>query len=262
MVSLSRILRKTVVAADPPPAEWLESSLPSEAQWEYAAHGPEERRSPWDDKEAAESPRVARHVAGAAYTVETLPAAEVSERLGMSSFGLHHMAGNVWQWCRDWYRADFYRRPEAVAPDAQNAEATGVRSERGGSWVGPAELARPTYRARTAASVLRPLSGVPLRRTDDQSILSCVSATIFASTHPLRRSSSPPCRRSYFFSRSQAAKNVFHLGFVHSLALAYLFQFPEMSLDLRRRECPALSEGRAAVDGWRLLPRPSVPTIS
>ena len=140
-------LRKTGVAADPPPEEWLESFLPSEAQWEYAARGPEGRRYRWGDEEpTAEQLRVARHVAGEAYTAETLPAAGVSERLGMSPFGLHHMAGNIWQWCRDWYRADFYRRPEAITPDAQNAEATGVRSERGGSWVGPAELARPTYR--------------------------------------------------------------------------------------------------------------------
>ncbi|HTU19568.1 MAG TPA: SUMF1/EgtB/PvdO family nonheme iron enzyme [Gemmataceae bacterium] len=140
-------LRKTAVTAEPPPPEWLESFLPSEAQWEYAARGPEGRRYPWGEEEpVAERLRVARHVAGAAYTAETLPAAGVSERLGMSPFGLHHMAGNVWQWCRDWYRPDFYRRPEAVSPDAQNAEATGVRSERGGSWVGPAELARPTYR--------------------------------------------------------------------------------------------------------------------
>lgn len=140
-------LRKMAVAADPPPPEWLESFLPSEAQWEYAAHGPAEKRSPWNNEEpTAEHVRVARHVAGAAYTAQTLPAAGVSERLGMSPFGLHHMAGNVWQWCRDWYRADFYRRPEAIALDAQNAEATGVRSERGGSWVGPAELTRPTYR--------------------------------------------------------------------------------------------------------------------
>lgn len=140
-------LRKTAVAADPPPSEWLDSLLPSEAQWEYAARGPEGRHYPWGDEEpSSERLRVARHVAGAAYTAETLPAAGVSERLGMSPFGLHHMAGNVWQWCRDWYRADFYRRPEAVMSDAQNAEASGVRSERGGSWVGPAELTRPTYR--------------------------------------------------------------------------------------------------------------------
>lgn len=140
-------LRKTVVAADQPPSEWLQSLLPSEAQWECAARGPEGQRYPWGDEEpTAERLRVARHVAGTAYTAETLPAASVSERLGMSPFGLHHMAGNVWQWCRDWYRADFYHRPEAVCLDAQNTEATGVRSERGGSWVGPAELARPTYR--------------------------------------------------------------------------------------------------------------------
>jgi formylglycine-generating enzyme len=140
-------LRKADVVADPPPEEWLESFLPSEAQWECAARGPEGRRYPWGEEEpAAERLRVARHVAGAVYEPQTLPAAGVSERLGMSPFGLHHMAGNVWQWCRDWYRADFYRRPEAVAPDAQNAEVTGVRSERGGSWVGPVELARPTCR--------------------------------------------------------------------------------------------------------------------
>jgi sulfatase modifying factor 1 len=140
-------LRKTAVAADPPPEEWLESFLPSEAQWEGAARGPKGRRYPWGDEEpTAERLRVARHVAGATYTPETLPAAGVSERLGMSPFGLHHMAGNVWQWCRDWYRADFYRRPESARPDAQNREVTGVRSERGGSWVGPAELARPSYR--------------------------------------------------------------------------------------------------------------------
>jgi formylglycine-generating enzyme required for sulfatase activity len=140
-------LRKTAVAAERPAAEWLESFLPSEAQWECAARGSDGRRYPWgDDEPTAERLRVARHVVGATYPAEALPAAGVSERLGMSPFGLHHMAGNVWQWCRDWYAADFYQRSEALQVNAQNGQPTGIRSERGGSWVGPAQLACSSYR--------------------------------------------------------------------------------------------------------------------
>ena len=72
--------------------------------------------------------------------------ADVNAESGMSPFGLHHMAGNVWQWCRDWYDDAFYTRPEAGRANPVNLTPTTARSERGGSWIGPADLCRSSFR--------------------------------------------------------------------------------------------------------------------
>jgi formylglycine-generating enzyme len=130
------------------------SFLPSEAQWEYAARGSRHQPFPWGDAPPSlDLMRCGRHRRSATYRADTLPMAEVNEPLGVSPFGLHHMAGNVWQWCRDWYDAGFYRRAEAGAANPLNRTPTRVRSERGGSWIGPAELCRSSYRrGRPAAA--------------------------------------------------------------------------------------------------------------
>ncbi len=140
-------LRECDVRASPPPRAWLGTCLPSEAQWEYAARGAEPRRFPWGDGPCESTAMcVARHRAGTSYAADDIPAAPVNARLGLSPFGLHHMAANVWQWCRDWYAPDFYSRPMATRSNAQNDSPGHARSERGGSWVGPAELASSSYR--------------------------------------------------------------------------------------------------------------------
>ena len=140
-------LPAATTAVPAPTEDTLFSMLPSEAQWEYAARGKDYAPFPWgQDSPQQVGVDVGRHRIGAHYQRDELPTVPVNARMGMSPFGLHHMAGNVWQWCRDWYSPDFYSSASATRPDAQNGEPTGIRSERGGSWVGPAELARSSYR--------------------------------------------------------------------------------------------------------------------
>jgi acyl carrier protein len=123
------------------------SFLPSEAQWEYAARGARYRSFPWGEAQPSSDHMVfGRHRKGASNSADTLPMANVNAPLGMSPFGLHHMAGNVWQWCRDWYDETFYQRPQARDSNRVNETRSRVRSERGGSWIGPADLCRSSYR--------------------------------------------------------------------------------------------------------------------
>lgn len=117
--------------------------LPSEAQWEYAARGPEGRRHPWGD----EPPDQTRGCFGLDLTTgQTAPVGQYPR--GRGPFGHLDLAGNVWEWCRDTWDAAAYSQEALWSRPSPMLEDDGVdeRACRGSSWGHPAGGLRAAYR--------------------------------------------------------------------------------------------------------------------
>lgn len=112
---------------------WARVSLPTEAQWEKAASWTGERSTvyPWGDVWDPEKCnnwydtfRIGRETA----PVGSYPA-------GVSPYGCYDMAGNVWEWCKDWYQYDYYSQtPPGGWVDPEGPPSGPGRVYRCGSW--------------------------------------------------------------------------------------------------------------------------------
>jgi formylglycine-generating enzyme required for sulfatase activity len=114
-------------------ANWRAGSLPSEIEWEYAARGPASSIYPWGNDWHP----------GYANTVEAglgTPAKVGSFAENKSWCGAYDMAGNVWEFTRDWAELFPQRQHEKLKRYHPGNEDSIV--VKGGSWGGPKSSAR------------------------------------------------------------------------------------------------------------------------